>query len=388
MNKKTILFIHQSSELYGSDKTLFYLAREVNNNSKFKAIVVIPDDGPLKGLLEENNIEVIISPIVKVSRKMFTLINLLLLPFTIVSSVQKLNKALKEKKIDVVHSNTMAVLVGAFYCKFYKIKHVWHIHEIIEKPKFVKKYFPKLVRIFSDYVVYNSDATKDFFCNEDKYLSKKSITILNGLDRDCGITSANEVKSIRKDLFIVNDEDLVIALVGRINKWKGHNLLLNAFNDLNKKYNNIKLIFVGSAPPGQEFFIDNLEEQIQEHDLENKCKIIPFQNNIWKIWDSIDIAAVPSTEPEPFGLVAIEAMLANKPVVAANHGGIKEIVVHNNTGFLFEPNNTKSLRSFLEILITDKTKFKEFGEKGKIRAKEKFSLNTYADKFVTLYSDI
>ena len=52
------------------------------------------------------------------------------------------------------------------------------------------------------------------------------------------------------------------------------------------------------------------------------------------IWDSIDIAVVPSTEPEPFGLVALEAMLAKKPVIAAKHGGLTEIIDENKTGFI------------------------------------------------------
>ena len=72
MNNKTILLIHQSAELYGSDKTLFYLAKSINEHPFLQAIVVIPNDGPLKKLLEENNIEVLISPVIKISRSMFT----------------------------------------------------------------------------------------------------------------------------------------------------------------------------------------------------------------------------------------------------------------------------------------------------------------------------
>jgi len=61
--------------------------------------------------------------------------------------------------------------------------------------------------------------------------------------------------------------------------------------------------------------------------------IIPFQKEISKFWQSIDIAVVPSIEPEPFGLVAVEAMLANKPVIASNHGGLTEIIINNYNGF-------------------------------------------------------
>jgi len=388
MNKRTILFVHQSSELYGSDKTLFYLAKSITKTSQFKALVVLPDEGPLKNLLLENDIEVIISPIVKVSRNMFTLINLILLPFKIISSVRKLRKSLKGIKIDIVHSNTIAVLVGAFYSKAYGIKHVWHIHEIIEKPKLIKLCFPTLVNVFSDHVVYNSNATNVFFTRKNKKLIKKSITILNGLDRDQETTLPDDINKVKNKMFRMNENDIVIGLVGRINKWKGHNLLLDAFNCLTNKHENIKLIFVGSAPLGQEVFVDDLKARVTQKKLKNKCVILPFQENIWKIYDSLDIAVVPSTEPEPFGLVALEAMLSNKAVIAANHGGVKEIVIHNKTGFLFKPNSTKELIKSLDLLITNKNKRMEFGKQGKKRAQEQFSLKVYAENFVKLYSRI
>ncbi|WP_370477432.1 glycosyltransferase family 4 protein [Tamlana flava] len=386
--KRTLLFVHQSSELYGSDKTLFYLAKSVNENINFNVIVVIPDEGPLKRLLEENHIEVIISSVVKVSREMFSFWNIVSLPFNIVSSIIKLNKNLKGRKIDIIHSNTLAVLVGGFYSKVYGIRHIWHIHEIIERPKLVKVIYPIIVNFFSDYVVYNSQASKRFFSKGNKSLEKKSITILNGLDREKSASSDEEIKNIRSSLFKVEEDDIVIGLVGRINKWKGHSLLLGSFGELVGKYKNIKLVFVGSVAPKQEILIKNLKAIIEEKDLNKKCKIIPFQNDIWKIWDSIDIAVVPSIEPEPFGLVAVEAMLAEKPVIASSHGGVKEIVVHNKTGFLFEPNNSGELCIFLEKMITDKNKIAEFGINGKNRAEEKFSLNSYSKKFIELYSNI
>ncbi|MBR9846116.1 MAG: glycosyltransferase family 4 protein, partial [Algicola sp.] len=304
------------------------------------------------------------------------------------SSVRKLRQSLKGVKVDIIHSNTVAVLVGAFYSKIYSIKHIWHIHEIIEKPKPVKLAYPVLMHSFSNMVVYNSEATKSFYNNENKKLIKKSSTILNGLDRDQQITPPHVQSRIKKELFEANENDIIIGLVGRINKRKGHNLLLSAFENLTTRYDNIKLVFVGSAPPGQDFIVDDLQNLIAEKRLKSKCIILPFQTNIWRIYDSIDIIVVPSTEPESFGLVALEAMLSSKAVIASNHGGIREIVRHNETGFLFEPTNMNALITFLEVLITDKEKRIEFGQEGEKRAKETFSLHGYMEEFTKLYSGI
>lgn len=73
---QNILFIHQSAELYGSDKTLLYLVANLDKN-KFFPIVILPDEGPLKIELEKENVKVIIAPVLKLYRKMFTPGNLL-----------------------------------------------------------------------------------------------------------------------------------------------------------------------------------------------------------------------------------------------------------------------------------------------------------------------
>ena len=128
-----------------------------------------------------------------------------------------------------------------------------------------------------------------------------------------------------------------------------------------------------------------LKAKISEYKLDNRVSIIPFQENIYAFWDAIDIAVVPSTEPEPFGMVAIEAMIAKKPVGAANHGGLTETVVHNHNGLLFEPNNAKALAEALKILILDAEKRKLLGQNGYYRTIEHFSLEKHMEKFETIF---
>lgn len=381
---KNILYIHQSAELYGSDKTLLYLVAGIKQKG-FNPIVVLPFKGPLTDELKRNGIEIIEAPVLKISRKMFSVGNLLSMPFQVLSAFKTINKQLNGRKVDLVHSNTLAVLIGALYAKRFGIRHLWHVHEIIEHPKFISDLYPKIVHYFSDIVVFNSKATQDFMVNKKPVMASKSKVVLNGFDRTEPITSSEEISWIRKQFFKANPEDLVIALVGRISRWKGQQLLLNAFNALQRNHSNVKLAFVGSAPPNQENFQQDLEAKINTFGLQEKVSITPFQNNIWKIWDSIDIATVPSTEPEPFGLVAIEAMLAAKPVVGANHGGLTEIIIDNETGYFFTPNDEHQLTQKLALLAENLSLRQTIGKKGSVRAKTDFSLQRYVTDFVQLY---
>lgn len=370
---KNILFIHQSAELYGSDKTLLYLVVNLDKK-KFFPIVILPNEGPLKTELEKENIKVIIAPVLKLYRKMFTPNNLFKFGKDYFKGTKTIKAIKKEHKIDFIYSNTLAVLLGFFYSFFHKTKHIWHVHEIIESPTIFTKFFRFFLNNATNTVViHNSKATSSFW-----NCKGKNQVIWNGITTFPEIKT-EEKETIRKTILNANNE-IVFALVGRISRWKGQMLLLDTFNELIKTYQNIKLVYIGSAPPNQEHFLNALKEKIREYDLTNHVAIIPFQENINQLWQTIDIAVVPSTEPEPFGMVAIEAMFAKKPVVAANHGGLMEIVVHNETGFLVEPNNKIALKEALEKLINNPELRNTFGENGFQRATENFSIENYVRK--------
>jgi glycosyltransferase involved in cell wall biosynthesis len=378
-----ILFVHQSAELYGSDKTLLYLVSRLRERG-FNPIVVLPFKGPLYTELKKSGVEIIIAPVIKISRNMFSFTNLVSLPVQIFRSFSLIRKHLAGRKVTLVHSNTLAVLIGALFAKRYDIRHLWHVHEIIAHPKSISDLYPKIVDYFSDIAVFNSKASMDYMLQKRPKLASKSKVVLNGLDRTAPPTSPQDIESFRRSEFNASAETVVIALVGRISRWKGQQLLLNAFQKLQHKAD-VRLVFVGSPPPNQEIFLDSLNEKINEYGLSDKVFIFPFRNDIWTVWDSIDIAAVPSTEPEPFGLVAIEAMLASKPVVGANHGGLTEIIIDGKTGILFEPGNENALHGSLEILVKNKALRETMGSEGHRRATEQFSLKRYVGDFEKLY---
>ena len=384
---KNILFIHQSAELYGSDKTLLLLLKNLDKN-KFKPIVLLPFDGPLKEALENENIEVVIAPVLKLYRKLFTPKNLIGFFKDIKVAFKIVNELHKKYQFTLIYSNTLAVLLGIMFAWKNKIKHLWHVHEIIEKPSLFKKAFVGLLSLKSNtHIVYNSQATKVFW-ELNKSIINKGVVIWNGIEIYTPESSTSELFDIRKNLFLAQPNEIILALVGRISRWKGQMILLDAFNNLVQKNENIKLVFVGAPPPNQEKFQEDLEERIASFKLKDKVLIIPFQNEIHKIWQAIDIAVVPSTEPEPFGMVAIEAMLAHKPIVGSNHGGLTEIIENNATGFLVTPNSVQDLVIALEKLIQNELLRKEMGEKGYLRVTTAFSVEQYVDSFEKFFEKI
>jgi len=383
---KNILFVHQSADLYGSDKTLLFLVDSIKDT--VNPIVVVPEEGPLTDELKKIDVEVLIIPVLKVSRELFKKINILKFPFQIFKAIYILRKKIGKRKIDIIHSNTLAIFLGAFYGKIYRIKHIWHVHEIILYPKVVAKSYPFLVNLFSDFVVFNSLASAENLYKSKPKLKFKSEIIYNGLNRTTSFLVEEERLVVRKNLFKnIQNDSIIIGLVGRINKHKGQQLLLNVFEKLKKEnIENIYLLFIGSPIKSQQFLLEGIKNEIKHKNLENVVTIINFQKEIWNYYDCIDIIIVPTTDPEPFGLVAVEGMLSQKPIIAANHGGLKEIVVHYKTGLLFEPCNESDLKRSIETLIYNKNLLSLFGREGENRAKTEFSLEKYVTNFKNLYT--
>jgi glycosyltransferase involved in cell wall biosynthesis len=347
----------------------------------------LPGEGQLTLALKELNITCFVTPVIKLSRGMFHFKELFKLPFQIIKSIKYINKELEGFEISFIYSNTLAVLLGGFYAKVKGIKHIWHIHEIIEHPKAAKLLYPKLVNTFSKMAIFNSVASQDSLCKSHLKLREKSHVVWNGIHRNSKISSLEKLTKLRKQFSLIPN-NLVIGLVGRISRWKGHELLLDAFNDITQEFNNISLVFVGSAPPNQTFYRDKLEMKIKNYGLEDKCIIIPFQKGIWDLYDIFDFTVVPSTEPEPFGLVALEAMVSKKAVIGANHGGLKEIISHNKSGLLFEPNSKEDLKLCIRTLIIDSEKRNELAQNGYLNAITNFSDKKYASNIINLFDKL
>lgn len=375
-----ILYIHQSAELYGSDKTLLHLVTELDK-TKYNPIVVLPGEGPLKDALLAKGIRIIQTPVIKLHRKMFTLSYLASLPLQIKRSIGHIKKELNATKIDIVQSNTLAVLLGIFVSRRLKAKHIWHVHEIIVHPKSISNLYPKVLNRYADIVVCNSNATLHNLLHRNHKLKDKLRLVHNGLDASkFGNTAINE---LRANLGFMAD-DIIITLIGRISRLKGHLLLLKVFKD-HLSAANVKLLFTGSPVPGQEHYLTDLVDKIAEYGLESDVKIISFQSDLSAVWSITDIAVSPSTEAESFGLVALEAMFSRKPVVATNLGGLTEVVIDGETGFLFENKNETALKEALEKLISNRALRESFGEKGHARAVSEFSLQKYMREFEAIY---
>jgi glycosyltransferase involved in cell wall biosynthesis len=383
---KNILFVHQSAEMYGSDKVLLYLVTGLGAKG-FKPIVLLPETGPLLLELQKCGIETHIVPVTKLDRKTLSPKGMLRLPWSLYKSFIGITQAVGNRKIELVYSNTVAVLGAAIWAMLNRKKHVWHVHEILLSPAVVRKGVPLMVRLLADKAICNSTMTSNWLLAEQPKLSAKTSVIWNGQGPR---PAPNEIAQAHvRTQFGVAPTDVLITLMGRINQWKGQSLFIDVADLLHKRgHTHVHFLIVGSAYKGQENLVKDLRQKIENSSVSKNVHIMAFTSEIWSVWDTSDIAVVPSTEPEPFGMVAIEAMAAGRPVVVAAHGGLLDIVEHGITGLQFEPKHAGKCADELEKLITSPYLRKEMGLAGKRRQEEVFSLKSQVESTARLLNAI
>ncbi len=139
----------------------------------------------------------------------------------------------------------------------------------------------------------------------------------------------------------------IVFFVGRLVNEKGVQVLLNAIPKILANYNDVKFVIAGKGP-----YLNNLLELSQRLNITNRVYFTGFVSEevLLKLYKCSDIAVFPSTY-EPFGIVALEGMVAGVPVVVSDVGGLKEIVNHREDGMKFNSGNSDSLADCIIELL-------------------------------------
>ncbi|MFR0552146.1 glycosyltransferase family 4 protein [Ligilactobacillus salivarius] len=377
---KNILYLHAGAEMYGADKILLELVTGLDK-SKFHPIVVLPNDGILKDKLIENGIETYVVHYPILRRKYFNLKGIINYGLNYFGKSNEIVKLLKNKRVDIIHANTTAVLEGIYLKKKLKCKLVWHVHEIILKPAIINKTISYLIGRYADKCVAVSKAVKKHLIDS-KFIDENKVEVIyNGVDTE-RFNPNVENKYLYKE-WNVPDEAIKIGMIGRVNAWKGQNDFLDAAERLLKKYSNLYIFIVGSAFAGEEWRVDELKKKIADSKNRDRIVFSEFRTDTPEIHNFFDILVLPSTNPDPLPTVVLEAMGCGTPVVGYNHGGVTEMVVSGETGLLAEVKNSKDLgRKIQQVLESD---YRLMGQKAHDRAVKNFSEHSFISNFSKVY---
>ncbi len=182
--------------------------------------------------------------------------------------------------------------------------------------------------------------------------------------------------------FALPDEKLVL-FVGRLVYEKGAHVLINAIPKILAKVN-AKFVIVGSG-----YMKEQLSNIVKSMSLEHKVLFTGFldEEDLLKLQKCADVSVVPSLF-EPFGIVALEAMAAQSPVVVSDTGGLSEIVEHDVTGVKVYPNNPDSLAWGITKILQDEKYTRNIRENAYRKVQEKYDWSKIAQQTKRIYEAV
>ena len=236
----------------------------------------------------------------------------------------------------------------------------------------------------------------EFITNHIKFFfpqCKNKIRLINrGID-----TNYYDVKSVtqfRKEKLIkelgIDEKHHVILLPGRITQWKGHEVAIKSAEIISREKPelNFLMLFVGSEQ-NKNNYLKRLKSYVKNRGINNKILFAGNKNDMPSVYSISDLIISTSIEPEAFGRVSAEASAMSKPIIATNHGGSKNIIINNFTGWLIKENDPRILAdSIIQVLNKKQNEKDIIGLNARKRIIEKFSLQQMLDKTLSLYQEI
>lgn len=277
----------------------------------------------------------------------------------------ELKKLVEREKYDIVHCHTpVASLCTRLACRnikdtrvfytahgfhFYKgapIKN-WLIYYSIEK--LLSRYTDTIITINKE----DYERAKTFYAKRVEYIPGVGLD-LKKFNRKV------DKKEKRKELGIKEDDFLILS-VGELNKNKNHEIVIRAI----AKSNNINIKYIICGVGSLKEYLENL---IKKLGLENQVQLLGYRKDIVELNKISDLFVFPSKR-EGLPVSVMEAMASGLPVIASNIRGNRDLIDNKKGGYLFESNNEKELLYYLNKIIVNTKKIKEFSKYNKEKIK-------------------
>ena len=354
-----VLFLHPSDELYGADRQLLALIRA--SIGLCRPVVLLPNDldyeGGLSAALREMEVDVRHGPLPVLRRRYGSPAALAGWLLNAIAGSWWMVRQARSVRARLVVTNSTAILAGPVLAGLLRCSHLWFVREIVERPGWYRTMVRIAARSAGGQVLTVSDAVRDWLAE----LPGRGPATLHD-----GVAVTGE------------PEDLPAApsavFVGRLNEWKGWEVFVRAASIAHARVPEATFRLVGGVAPGGRVTADIVRAAIRAED----------PSGAWLVWagETADARAsmrlswlvvVPSVRPDPFPNVVLEAMAEGRAVVGSRLGGIPEMIVDGETGWLVEPGDPTALAGAMVRVLADRAGAERLGTAGRRRVRAHFS---------------
>lgn len=226
-------------------------------------------------------------------------------------------------------------------------------------------YYPSeyILSYFTDGIITINQ--EDYKYISDKMLHKDSYYIKGiGVDSSRFKPFTNKEKEKKRSSLNIREEDFVLLYVAEFIPRKNHDFIIRSLELLVKKISNIKVLFAGRG-----ILLEKMESLVKELNLSSNVNFLGFRNDINEICAIADIG-ISASKHEGLGLGLAEEMMCKVPIVASYDRGHKEMIIHGQTGYMYQQGNKNEFIKYIELLHKDTSLRKKMGEAAYQKAQE------------------
>jgi len=362
-----VLFVSPAAGLGGAERCLIDCIAALHEQGGVQVDLLALADGPLLGKAEALGAR---TQVIPAPRNLALLgesgsssdaggavLGLVAAAPDLVRFLARLRKAIDVGKPDVVHSNGMKAHLLAGLCAPARARLVIHLHDFVSARRASRRLLPALRRVRPRAVfIANSQAVARDFTHIAPGADVR--TIYNVVDTSYFREGAAEPDwlAAQAGLEAPAPETTTFGLVATYARWKGHGLFIEAAGLLTKARPELPVRFYVVGGPiyetlGSQVSTSELVQQARTAAIDSHFGLVPFQEDIARVYRTLNVVVHASTQPEPFGRTIIEAMACARPVIVARAGGAAELFEEGVNALGFEPGNAASLAEAMVRMI-------------------------------------
>lgn len=232
-----------------------------------------------------------------------------------------------------------------------------------------KRYFYFWLVKFADQLIFPSNFTASIVAEK---CGRDGQVVYNAVDLDTRFVPVQSKDSRFRAELGIPDNGLVIGQVGALVPHKRPDFLIKAFAAICNRFPDLYLLIVGDGS-----MQETLRTEISRHQLDNRIKLSGYVEDVLPYLQNVININVLASIEEGLGISVIEAAGCSLPSIVSDCTGLKEVVVQNETGYRFSPNDNIELQSFLVKLIQDSALRIRLGKTAREQALKKFCLQQY-----------
>jgi glycosyltransferase involved in cell wall biosynthesis len=263
-------------------------------------------------------------------------------PFTMHRNVQRLVDVIRDTGADIVHARSRAPAWSArAAARRMRVPFMTTFHGTYNAGNPLKRYYNSIMAKGARVI-----AISEFIARHVERVYHASPALVRIIHRGIDVAKFDPARvSVERQVKLAGDWRLpdglpVVMLPGRLTRWKGQALLVDAMARLGRR--DVLLLLVGSDQ-GRSAYRAELEARARSRGLEGITRIVDHCQDMPAAYMLADVVVSASTDPEAFGRVVAEAQAMGRPVVAPAHGAAPEILIEGETGWTFEPGRVDSL---------------------------------------------